>query len=197
AIGLTTITADDGGFTFGGLPAGRFNISVSKDGWLPVAFGAKRLFRQGTAVPVAAGETTRIVVRLPRGAVITGTVFDSSGQPAAGATVRAMSYTTINGARRLDVNGSSAIADDRGVYRIYGLAPRDYVVRASWRPAYFDSGESELHLTSELDVRDALSPTTSAAPATPRPIALASTFYPGTTVPRQAASVTVRAGEER
>jgi hypothetical protein len=197
AIGLTTVSGDDGRFTFGGLPAGRFNISASKDGWLPIAYGAKRLFRAGTAVPLAAGQTARIVLRLPRGAVITGAVFDSSGQPAVGATVRAMSYLMIDGERQLDANGSSALADDRGIYRIYGLAPGDYVIGASWRPAYFGTGGSELHLTTELDVRDALSSTSSSSTPAPRPIALAPTFYPGTTVARQAALVTVRGGEER
>lgn len=107
-----------------------------------------------------------------------------------------MSYVTTNGERRLDTSGSPAIADDRGVYRIYGLAPGDYVIGASWRPAYFGTDASELHLTTELDVRDALSSSPSSSAPAPRPIALASTFYPGTTVPREAASVTVRAGEE-
>jgi Carboxypeptidase regulatory-like domain len=196
AIGLTTVTGDDGRFVFAGLPPGRFNIAVAKDGWLPIAYGAKRLHRPGTAVPLAAGQTTRIAVRLSRGAVITGAVFDATGQPAVGATVRAMSYVTTNGERRLAATGSAGIADDRGIYRIYGLAPADYVVGASWRPEYFGTGGNELHLTTEQDVRDAYSSSPPSS-ATPRSIALASTFYPGTTIPGQAALVTVRSGEER
>jgi hypothetical protein len=70
------------------------------------------------------------------------------------------------------------------------------VIAATWRPAYFGTGGRELHLTSEVDVRDALS-APSAWPTAPQPIALASTFYPGTTIVRQAALVTVRGGEER
>jgi len=105
-------------------------------------------------------------------------------------------FRDLTGERRLDADCSSATADDRGVYRIYGHGPGDYVIGASWRAAYFGTGGSELHLTTDLDVRDALS-STSPAPPLPHPIALASTFYPGTTVARQAALVTVRAGEER
>jgi hypothetical protein len=196
AIGLTTITGDNGQFTFERLPAGRFNISVVKEGWLPIAYGAKRPQGPGTPVRLANGEAARIVMRLPRGGVVTGTVFDSGGQPAIGATVRALYYSTVDGERRLNPTGSLAVADDRGVYRIYGLPPRDYVIAATWRPAYFGTGGRELHLTSEVDVRDALS-ASSASPPAPQPIALASTFYPGTTMVRQAALVTIRGAEER
>jgi hypothetical protein len=137
-----------------------------------------------------------VVIRLPHGGVVTGAVFDPDGQPAVGATVRALYYSTVDGERRLNPTGSLSVADDRGAYRIYGLAPRDYVIAATWRPAYFGTGGRELHLTSEADVRDALS-TSSPSPPAPQPIALASTFYPGTTIVRQAALVTVRGGEER
>ncbi len=196
AIGLTTISGDDGQFRFERLPAGRFSISVVKAGWLPIAYGAKRPQGPGTPVPLGTGEAARVVIRLPRGGVVTGAVFDSGGQPAVGATVRALDYSTVDGERRLNPTGSLAVADDRGVYRIYGLAPRDYVIAATWRPAYFGTGGRELHLTSEGDVRDALSES-SASQRAPQPIALASTFYPGTTIMRQAALVTVRGGEER
>ncbi len=195
---FTAVTGDDGRFSFTALPAGRFSVSVSKEGWLTTAYGAKRPVGPGTPVPIASGGTARVVIRMPRGAVITGALLDNTGQPAVGATVRAMRYAIVNGERRLDVNGSSAIADDRGVYRIYGLLPGDYVVGASWRPAYFAKDASELRLTSDADVRDALSSSaSSAALSAIRTVALASTFYPGTTISRQATLVTVGAGQER
>ena len=87
AIGLTTISGDDGQFRFERLPAGRFSISVVKAGWLPIAYGAKRPQGPGTPVPLGTGEAARVVIRLPRGGVVTGAVFDSGGQPAVGATV--------------------------------------------------------------------------------------------------------------
>lgn len=90
AIGLTTISGDDGQFRFERLPAGRFSISVVKAGWLPIAYGAKRPQGPGTPVPLGTGEAARVVIRLPRGGVVTGAVFDSGGQPAVGATVRAL-----------------------------------------------------------------------------------------------------------
>jgi hypothetical protein len=198
-VDVTTVTGTDGQFVFTGLPSGRFSVSVSKDGWLTTAYGANRPLRAGTAVPVGSGQTARIVVRMVHGAAITGEVQDASGYPAVGATVRAMRVAIINGQRRLDVNGSLAVADDRGVYRIYGLPPGNYVIGASWRPAYFGSQGSELHLTTDLDVREALAstPSSASAPRAHRAAALASTFYPGTTVPKQAAIVSLNAAEER
>jgi uncharacterized protein (DUF2141 family) len=197
-VRLSTVTGDDGAFAFTALPAGRFSVSVSKQGWLTTAYGAKRPLGPGTAVPVATGQAARVVIRMPRGAVITGALLDNTGQPAVGATVRAMRYAMINGERRLDVNGSSAIADDRGLYRIYGLPPGDYIVGASWRPSYLAKDASELRLTTERDVRDALQPSpSSAASLANRTVALASTFYPGSTNSRQAALITIGAGQER
>jgi hypothetical protein len=130
--------------------------------------------------------------------VITGDLVDPHGLAAAGATVRAMRYVLRRGERVLDFAGPTAVTDDRGVYRIYGLPPGDYIVGASWRPAYFGSGGSELRLTSEIDLGAAPASVPGPGSATAdRAVALASTFYPGTTVPTQASLVTVGGGEER
>lgn len=195
---LTVVTGNDGRFTFPNLPPGRFMVAASKDGWLPSSYGAKAPLRPGTPIPVAPGQTIEIALPLMHGAAVAGEVLDPFGYPAAGATIRAMRSSVVNGERRFTVFGSAATADDRGAYRIYGLPPGEYVVGASWRPSYIAAG-SELHLTSEADVRDALRSTDPPRPAAARPhsIALAPTFYPGTSVPRDAATLTIGAGQER
>jgi protocatechuate 3,4-dioxygenase beta subunit len=154
--GMTTITDDHGRFAFGGLPAGRFELAASKDGWVTSAYGAKRPLRPGTSLPVANGQTVDVTVRLVRGAVITGLLLDNTGQPSVGTTVRAMRYAVIDGQRRLRPSRASVTTDDRGVYRIYGLAPGEYVVGATCKPSYFGP-ICGLRLTTDIDVRDARS----------------------------------------
>jgi protocatechuate 3,4-dioxygenase beta subunit len=193
--GLTTVTDDRGRFAFSQLRAGRFTLSAAKDGWVTTAYGAKRALHPGTAVVVASGQRVDLRIQLVHGAVITGVVLDHTGQPSVGTTVRAMRYAMRNGERRLLPLRSSVATDDRGEYRIYGLPPGDYVVGASWRPGFLGTQGNELQLTTDLDVRDARAGDRTAAP--PQPIALASTFYPGTVVPAQAAVVSIKSGEER
>ena len=73
-IGRTTVTADDGTFSFEQLPAGRYSVTASKDGYVTMSAGADRPGRAGVGVEVRQGEMARVSVRLPKGAVITGIV---------------------------------------------------------------------------------------------------------------------------
>ena len=193
--GHTTITDANGRFTFSGLRAGRYTIGVAKPTWVTTFHGAQRPARTGTPVPLADGEVRQIVVRLPRGAVITGVLLDYDNQPASGASVRALRYQMTNGERRL-VEAGAATTDDRGVYRIFGLAAGDYFVSALAR----DTGgmtAGDLRLTSDADVREALAGTSRAAATPPRMVALAPGYYPSGASVSQASAVSLRAGEER
>ncbi|HTM27454.1 MAG TPA: carboxypeptidase-like regulatory domain-containing protein [Vicinamibacterales bacterium] len=193
ASGRTTITDDGGRFVFDGLPAGRYTVTASKPAWVTIAYGAKRPQRPGSAIPLGDGQTVAIVVRMPRGAVVTGVVFDQNNEPAANASVRAMRYAMANGERRL-VPAGSTTTDDRGAYRIFGLVAGDYVVGGVGRPA---TGSAELRLTTDADVRHA----TTVSPQSPAPpdrgVALAMTYFPGSTIASQAGVVSLRPGEER
>ncbi len=86
-IGRTTVTADDGTFSFDQLPAGRYSVTASKDGYVAMRAGADRPGRPGVGVEVRQGETARTTLRLPKGAVITGIVRLPNGEPASGVTV--------------------------------------------------------------------------------------------------------------
>lgn len=191
--GITAVTDDKGRFTCARLPAGRYMVNVTRDGWVAAAYGAKRPLRAGTPVPIAAGQRADIVIRLTRGAVITGTLIDQSGQPTVGAAVVALRSTMQNGERRLVDLGSPAVTDDRGVYRIYGLPPGDYYVRAA--PSSASLLRDDVLATSDLDVRQARS----APNALPegRRVAFASTYFPGTPFALQASPISLGPAEER
>jgi hypothetical protein len=209
AFGRTSVTDDGGRFEFSRLPAARFTVAATKMGWASTTYGARRPGRPGTSIQLEDAQRFAIAIRLQKGAVITGTVLDPNGQPAAGVTVRAMRYTyfVAAGERRLFQSGVTVGPDERGIYRIYGLAPGEYLVSASSRQAFFDDAR-ELRLTTDVDVQEALheirdssSRATTATPAASlapdRTVGFAPAYYPGTSMVSQAATLTLRAGEER
>ncbi len=131
--GFSALTDQDGRYTIAGLPAGTYNISASKTSFVTVSFGASRPQRPGTRLRLVQGQEVRDVdIRLPRGGVLTGRVFDESGEPVVRTSVRAMRFQYVQGERRLAQVGSGE-SDDRGQFRIYGLMPGAYVVAASVR----------------------------------------------------------------
>ena len=139
ALGRTTITGADGRFTFGNLPAGDFTIRATKGGYVPAAYGAKRPGRPGTPLTVTDGQRSEIQIRSPRGAAIAGTVRTAIGQPATGVAIEVVPVPRVpSGARNVVTH--TTMTDDRGMYRVYGLLPGDYVVAAiPPRPGYFAS----------------------------------------------------------
>jgi hypothetical protein len=194
-IGRTAITHDDGTFAFEGLPAGRYTLSAAKDGYVGMGYGAARPERRGSPIIGRDGESLRLTVRLPRGSVITGIVTTPDGQPAAGLTVSALEnrYDTQTGERRLTaVSRTPTQTDDRGVYRIHGLAAGEYAVAAHGRSA--PGAPSEVQALSAADIQRARAGE-SALPR--RTVTLAPVFFPGTPIASQAAMVTLGKGEER
>jgi carboxypeptidase family protein len=190
--GHTTITDEGGRFVFARLPAGRYMVGASKAAWVTTSYGAKRPLRPGSAIPLADGQKLEITVRMARGSVITGVVLDHNNQPSAGTAVSALRPWNVEGERRL-APAAHALTDDRGIYRIYGLAAGDYIVGAAGQGL---SGP-ELRLTSDADVRHALSANARTPPPPDRSVSMATTYYPGGTLVSQAGLISVRAGEER
>jgi hypothetical protein len=76
------------------------------------------------------GDAVRL--ELIRGGVITGNVTNPNGDPVLGVRVRAFMVRDANGkpTRGRVFSFSERSTDDRGIYRIYGLAPGSYLVQA-------------------------------------------------------------------
>ena len=132
-VGRTVTTDDAGRFTFRDVPAGRYSIAAVKPGFVDSNYGARRPGRPGTSLAVEEGQkTTDLVIRVARGAVVTGTVRDQSGTPLPGVDIRVMGYgySPSTGARMLATE-NSVTTDDRGVFRGWGLPPGEYVVVAT------------------------------------------------------------------
>jgi hypothetical protein len=215
--GRTAITGDDGVFVFDAVPPGQYSVAAVKSGYISLAYGATGPGRPGLPMTVAAGAPQTIVIALPRGGVITGRLTDGSGQPLPGLQVRALTYriTRPAGDRQLvEVPDTTVLSDDRGIYRIFGLASGEYavIVRPGAGAEAFTAG---LRTVTAADVKQALAdvrqsrdrrtpglpaamPPRSGYPADPSGrVAFAPVFYPGTTRASQARLITVAPGEER
>lgn len=199
------ITDDAGKFSFANLPAANYRLSASKRGYVDIWYGAKRPndWNAATSIALAAGQRiTNLVVKQPRGAIITGRVLDLNGQPAARANVQVFrsSLDWRSGLRQF-IGQDGVEADDRGIYRIFGLPPGDYIVSASTTE---DRTDFRVPTSAEWQWIDAqlrtpgTSPQTAQNPPTQGPtMAYAPVFFPGTPVQANAGVLTVGAGEER
>jgi len=136
------MTGGDGRFVFHDLAPGTYQLSAAQTGYTNVIAAnaganaglvgliATALAPSGppTVVPLKEGEyATNVKLRLWKNAVISGTVLDDAGEPAIGLTVQ-VARRVMGGGRARFVPGSSARTDDRGMYRLSGLVPADYLV---------------------------------------------------------------------
>lgn len=210
AIVSRLATTDDmGRYTFAALPAGKYTLTASRPPYLRGSYGAHRMVSPastivGTTIPLANGQqVTGLTILMQPGAVISGVLRDFEGQPAANASVNLWYYQWVAGTRTLLSSGGFTQSDDRGVYRIYGLAPGEYVIVVV--PFGPQQRSMELTTVSAAEIQRAMDliqrPT--APPPTPQPDALpqivgwAPVFYPGTTDLAQASSIRLAVGEER
>ncbi len=202
-------TDDLGRFVFDELPAGRYTLAVSKPGFVRAFHGSAHPgVGPGVPVAVAENDAVEVSIRLLPGAVMTGTVTDVRGLAARGVTVAVIDARPLAGATPVPVR---AVTDDRGVYRVFGLAPGDYLISAlpQLTPApggRIGQSPGSVAAVTDADVQWARSAAASpargpgsagSAPPPGPPVAYAPVYYPGTTDAASAASVRVTSGEER
>jgi hypothetical protein len=127
--GLAATTDGGGNFAFPSLDAGRYRLSADRAGFVAAEYAAKAGTPAG--ITLSAGQKlTSASIRLTPQAVLTGRVLDEDGDPVAEANVQALRYSYTRGVRQL-TPALSTTTDDRGEYRLYGLAPGKYYVAAS------------------------------------------------------------------
>src|SRR6266849_53060 len=188
---LTTVTAEDGHFSFEGLVPGKYTLSARRKGYLPRAYKQHGQF--STAIIVSADLDTGNLrfALLPEGA-ISGRVLDEMNEPVRNAQVLLFRQGLSLGTRGTRQENSSS-TDDRGQFRFAHLAAGTYFVAVSARPWYaqpvthqrMTTGDSsgtitEVLITNGEPELDVLYPVT---------------FFPNATDFIGAAPITLRAGD--
>jgi hypothetical protein len=203
----TVVTDDDGRAVFTAVAPGNYLLIAFKPGYVRTYYGSKTPGRgPGVAVAVLEGKPVpELRMKVPRGGVISGTVRSVTGRPAANQMVQVMSPNMMKNLNLEAISESTttaAMTDDRGIYRVYGLAPGSYIVSVSstGMGAEFRQVTAEqVQWASALSASGTL-PAASEPPPPPPPSAPASfssVFYPGTANAADAQPVAVEAGQER
>ncbi|HUD98859.1 MAG TPA: carboxypeptidase-like regulatory domain-containing protein [Bryobacteraceae bacterium] len=162
----TAVTDPGGNFAFTDLVAGRYRLSANRAGYVGTQ----------TVLSLDPGQRLKgLALRLAPHAVVTGRIVDEKDEPVVFADVPAMSYGYYMGKKVLKPAGSGH-TNDLGEYRIYGLAPGKYYVRASVED---DTDNDELDRS-----------------AVPEHEFYVTTYYPGVTDPAVAVPFEVGPGAQ-
>jgi len=123
------LTGGGGQFLFRALPAGRYQIRVTAPGYISGGYGQVRANGSVQSVELTRDDEKRVDlnIRLWKTAAITGKVRDEAGEPVMAIDVRAFRRTLVNGKPRFAMAGIVG-TDDRGIYRLAGMVPGDYVI---------------------------------------------------------------------
>src|SRR5262245_19064500 len=122
---LTVVSDEDGNFQAEGLDSVPYTITATAPGYV-LAPNKRREINYSFA-----GQT--VTVTMLRGGVITGKVTSATGQPLIRIPVRAIRVRDESGLPDNTAVGNfrpQRMTDDRGIYRLYGLAPGYYLVSA-------------------------------------------------------------------
>lgn len=177
---LHSTTGVDGKFSLNNMAPGQYRISVSRNGYVAMAYGANQPLDGGVPLSLSPGQqVSDLLFRLVPAGLITGRVRDQNGEPLPSAQVTALLTSYVEGKRTL-VPASTVMTNDLGEYRLFNLPPGKYLVSAS-------SGSS---LAKMARVR------ISTMASGEEDEGLVTTYYPGTSDPSQAQALNVTAGSE-
>ncbi|MGC4052000.1 MAG: carboxypeptidase-like regulatory domain-containing protein [Paludibaculum sp.] len=170
--GHATVTDAEGKFRVQDLEAGRYLVSIRRQGFVPT-----RGSSSGSAanIQVTAGQELKgLRYSLVPQAVIAGKVLDDEGEPAQGVQVMALTQRRGRGKTIWMPTGQSGETNDKGEYRLANIQTGTYIVMAQIsRQVAQESGTAQKPATNVV-----------------------STFYPGVTESGQATVVEATAGTE-
>jgi protocatechuate 3,4-dioxygenase beta subunit len=137
-------SATDGTFVFDGVPPARYKLYADAPGFILREAGDQDADGIGQSITLAAGQQrTDVNVQLYRGGVVTGTVRDEHGEPYEMMNVQL--FAVKSGTQDVVTTRVATVAstNERGEYRLSGVAPGRYFLVARPRvgrsegPVYF------------------------------------------------------------
>jgi len=184
----SALSDSDGRFTIKDVPAGRYAFSARHTGYVDQRYQSHG-DENGAMLFLQLGQQVNdVVFRMIRAAVITGRINDDDGEPMAGIQVVAlrrpneaeMEENSWRSRREELRPATGGQTDDRGQYRLYGLKPGEYYIRAvdEFVPPIMNLPSDEWELRESLGSQ------------------YAPVYYPGVTQMSQSQAVPVGAGEE-
>jgi protocatechuate 3,4-dioxygenase beta subunit len=185
----SAVSDSDGGFTIKNVPAGRYEFFAKHTGYVDQHYQSEASERGAVLAFQPGQEIKDVIFKMTLAAVITGKVNDEDGEPMAGIQVVALHRPTEDEleenrwrSRHQELSPvAQAQTDDRGQYRLYGLRPGEYYIRAVDEfvpPMMVIQSGDEWELHQSLGSQ------------------YAPVYYPGVTQVSQAEAVPVTAGEE-
>ncbi len=154
------VTDSLGRFRLPEMPLGRVLIRAARPGFFAEGSG-------DVAVDLKPGDQPEAIqIKLFPGGSISGTVSDEAGDPVVGVQMTLLRRAYVGGRKQL-VLVAAGTTDDRGQYRLHGLQPQSYLIRAA---AQRVPGDPQLYPP---------------------------TFYPAATEPGKATPLTLSAGQEQ
>ncbi len=166
-------TSDTGGqFEIRDLTPGKWSLVASKPGFFaPPPARANGNTASGSGVTLDNGQRLSVNLTLSRAGAIAGRVVDDAGEPLADVQVQAFRRHVTDNGTQFTAAGVADRSDDTGAFRLYAIPPGTYYVRAVADAADRAPG------FIIIDARDI--------------------YYPGSTDPQLAETVTVTAGQDQ
>ncbi len=178
------ITGDDGHFEFANRHAGKYSLVGAKRGYISAAYDEHEQF--STAIVTGARvDTENLTLRLVPTAVITGHVFDESGEPIRAAAVSLWRDDHSSGVSRT-VRAGSDMTDDQGSFEFAPLNAGTYFVSVAAKPWY------AVHPPS---IRQTGTPDAPTAVDRSLDVVYLPTYYAGATEVEDASPILIRGGD--
>lgn len=175
----STVTDAGGRFEMKGIDPGRYRLSVSRNGFVPQEYGQRKPDDPGAIVSLRPRQALRdLLFRLMPAAVIAGRVTNEDGEPLPWVQVSALREVYSRGKKSL-ASQTTVPTNDLGEYRLFDLRPGRYFVRADYKPNEHVIGRDE---TERIRGGE--------------PQGYVPMYYPGTSDPARAITLSVKAGEE-
>jgi hypothetical protein len=123
-------TGADGRFALKNVPAGKYRLKVSRNGYFDAEYGQKKPGDPGATFSLRPGQIeSDLLFKMGRAGVISGRIFDEDGQPMERVMVTALRNQYADGRKELRLFAESE-SNDLGEFRLYGLSPGHYYVSA-------------------------------------------------------------------
>lgn len=175
----SSVTDAGGRFELRGVEPGRYRLVVHRDGFVSQAYGQKNLDDPGAILVLRPKQEMRdLLFRMISSAVIAGRVINDDGEPLPWVQVSALREEYAGGKKGL-VSETRVPTNDLGEYRLFGLRPGRYFIRADYKPYERMTGREE---TESRDDE--------------QPRGYVPMYYPSGIDPARAVMVTIKGGEE-